>query len=103
MNSLWVIFMIYQKIFHHTKAKGGENANSRIRWERDRENYDIYGEESLGIFVELNTPVSLEAPHLRHTHVTWYFETDFELSYTEFAFKRYQIGLFFKEIINHLF
>lgn len=48
-------------------------------WERDKENGDIYGEESLGIFVELNIPVNLEAPHLCHAHVTWYPETDFEL------------------------
>lgn len=34
------------------------------RREKDWENGDAYDEESLGIFLQLNTPVSLEAPHL---------------------------------------
>jgi len=68
------------KILHHVRAKGERNANSKMKiWERDRKNGDIYGEESLGIFVEFNIPVNLEAPHLCHTHVTWYSETYFEL------------------------
>lgn len=80
-NSSRVIFIVnISKILHHARARGERNANSKMkRWEKDRKNGDIYGEESLGIFVEFNIPVSLEAPHLCHAHVTWYSETDFEL------------------------
>lgn len=63
----------------------GGTANSRIRDEKDipmeRTATLARGEESLGIFVELNTPVILEAPHLCRAHVTRYPETDFELVY----------------------
>lgn len=85
------------KIFRRARAKGGRDANSRIsRWERDRENGDIYGEESLGIFVELNTLVNLETPHLCHAHVIWYPETDFELLVWNLSLKDDKFNFFFK-------
>lgn len=92
------------KIFRRARAKGGRDANSRIsRWERDRENGDIYGEESLGIFVELNTPVNLETPHLCHAHVIWYSETDFELLVWNLSLKDDKFNFFLKMVLHGIY
>lgn len=65
------------------------------RRDKDRENGDAYGEESLGIFVELNTPVSLEAPHLCRAYVTWHSETDFDLARRARCQKVSNVAFFF--------